>query len=201
MLLLYRVKYTITIIFILCFLQCFHVSFSYHNITVRHTGGSNCNLQFKGRDIRCSLGENGVTLNKREGDGCTPIGSFKLRESFYRADRIPKPALPHWFPSTVTLPTYGWCDDVNSDEYNKFVTLPFAGSHENLWLNDTSVYDLLAVIGYNDNPIVQGAGSAIFFHVTETFGGTAGCVAVSLGDLQWVLNNIEPLSYMEILES
>jgi L,D-peptidoglycan transpeptidase YkuD (ErfK/YbiS/YcfS/YnhG family) len=165
---------------------------------VQHTDGFNCNLQFKGRNIRCSLGKNGVTSDKKEGDGCTPIGSFKLRQSFYRADRIPKPTLPSWFASAETLPDYGWCDDVNSVEYNKFVMLPFAESHENLWLNDSSVYDLLAVIGYNDDPIIPGAGSAIFFHVTESYGSTAGCVAISLADLQWVLENIEPSTYMEI---
>jgi len=149
--------------------------------------------------MRCSLGSNGVTSVKREGDGCTPIGSYKLRESFYRSDRIDKPDFPSFFNNTATRINYGWCDDTSSSLYNKFVYLPFSESHEILYMN-SSVYDLLAVIGYNDSPVVVGAGSAIFFHVTETYGATAGCIALSLPDLEWVLTNIDESTYIEIFE-
>ena len=51
-------------------------------------------------------------------------------------------------------------------DYNQQILLQFAGSHEELWRND-SLYDLIVVIGYNDAPALPGAGSAIFLHVTE----------------------------------
>ena len=98
---------------------------------------------------------------------------------------------PHFFEVNLTQPNFGWCDDPNSALYNTFVELPLNASHERLWLNNSPVYDMLAVVGYNDDPIVKGKGSAIFFHVTETYGGTAGCISMSLLDLQFVLSNID----------
>lgn len=168
------------------------------NITVIGLQGTNpCTLLFLDRTFRCSLGKNGVTSNKIEGDGCTPIGSFHLRRAFYRADRILPP------PSTalqlnITQPNDGWCDDSSSPEYNQFVTLPFLPSHENLWREDT-LYDYFAVIGWNDDPVVKDKGSAIFFHVTESYGGTSGCVALNIADLIWVLARINADTFMNIL--
>jgi L,D-peptidoglycan transpeptidase YkuD (ErfK/YbiS/YcfS/YnhG family) len=166
------------------------------DIMVTSTGGYSCSLEFKNRTFQCSLGRNGVTNDKVEGDGCTPQGIFPLRRAFYRKDRL------HSEPSTVlelniTLPTYGWCDDVNSEDYNQFVYLPTNASHEELWLS-TSYYDLMAVIGYNDDPPIPGKGSAIFFHVTPDYGSTSGCVAMALQDLEWVLANVEEGTQMQI---
>ena len=166
------------------------------NITVFGQKGSfDCILIYLNHSFPCSLGQNGLTENKQEGDGCSPIGEFQLRKAFYRADRISK-------PNTVLevdqiLPNYGWCDDVASCNYNEFVTLPFKPSHEKLWF-DAPYYDLMAVIGYNDNPVLNGDGSAIFFHVTENYGGTSGCVAMNINDLQWVLARIDIDSFFII---
>jgi L,D-peptidoglycan transpeptidase YkuD (ErfK/YbiS/YcfS/YnhG family) len=47
-----------------------------------------------------------------------------------------------------------------------------------MWRQD-DLYDALVIIGYNMEPVVPGAGSAIFLHVaTPEFAPTAGCVAV-----------------------
>lgn len=146
----------------------------------------------------CALGRNGVTDDKKEGDGCTPVGSFPLRRAFYRADRVAKPTTV--LEINATLPNFGWCDDTESDSYNTFVDLPFPFSHEDLWLQ-SSYYDIMAVIGYNDDPVVVGAGSAIFFHVTPDYNGTAGCVAISQDDIAWVLSNINTDTLIEISSS
>lgn len=57
-------------------------------------GGAACELTFHNRTMQCALGKGGVVdgPEKREGDGCTPAGTFPLRRAFYRADRVPKPA-------------------------------------------------------------------------------------------------------------
>jgi L,D-peptidoglycan transpeptidase YkuD (ErfK/YbiS/YcfS/YnhG family) len=123
---------------------------------------------------------------------------------FYRADKLggvlPPDTFPSFLPVDVTRPADGWVDDIHDTaRYNTFVHLPVAVSHEKLWLEaGDDVYDLFAVIGYNDDPVVLGAGSAIFFHVTNAYAGTAGCVSLALADLQWVLGELDSTSFMVI---
>src|SRR5438477_483975 len=46
----------------------------------------------------------------------------------------------------------------------------------------------VGVLGWNDAPVQQGRGSAIFLHVARPdYAPTEGCVALALGDLQRVL--------------
>lgn len=101
-------------------------------------------------------------------------------------------------PVSAIRPTDGWCDAPEHALYNRQVTLPFAASHERLWREDR-VYDVLAVLGHNDDPTIKGAGSAIFLHVaTADWSGTAGCVALSLDDLLAVLAAMSPGSGVTI---
>jgi L,D-peptidoglycan transpeptidase YkuD (ErfK/YbiS/YcfS/YnhG family) len=52
-----------------------------------------------------------------------------------------------------------------------------------LWRTDEA-YDLIVVLGYNDAPVVPGAGSAIFLHVARPkYAATQGCVAIAGDDL------------------
>ena len=39
-----------------------------------------------------ALGRTGIKANKREGDGATPRGVFRLKRLWWRADRHPRPA-------------------------------------------------------------------------------------------------------------
>ena len=41
--------------------------------------------------FRCSIGKNGLTKNKIEGDNKTPKGIFGLEYLYYRKDRLDKP--------------------------------------------------------------------------------------------------------------
>ena len=53
-------------------------------------------------------------------------------------------------------------------------------------------YDVIVVLGYNDDPVVPGCGSAIFLHLArEDYGATAGCVAMALDDLLTVLSQCD----------
>ena len=157
------------------------------NITVIGTGGHSCVLNFAGRNMQCSLGRDGIASmgTKVEADGRTPQGSYPLRQVFYREDRIGTPQTGGLRNVTTALrPSDGWCDDSASPEYNSHVTLPNPYHHEMLWEPHEPFYDLFAVIGYNDDPPVAGLGSAIFLHVTPNYNSTAGCVAMSINDLQ-----------------
>lgn len=145
---------------------------------------------FNGKEYPCVLGKNGVTDDKKEGDWKTPLGCFPLREVFYRADRIEK--LQTNLPISEIGVDDGWCDDVNLPEYNKKVKLPFNGSHENLCRGDDHLYDIIVVVGYNDDPAVPGKGSAVFMHIARpAFTPTAGCVAFKQEDLTEILKNCD----------
>jgi L,D-peptidoglycan transpeptidase YkuD (ErfK/YbiS/YcfS/YnhG family) len=147
-------------------------------------------LRWRGRVARCALGRNGISDDKREGDGATPAGCFPLREVYFRADRLAAPSTG--LPASPVSPDLGWCDDPADAAYNRPVRLPYAARHERLWRDD-ELYDLIVVIGYNDDPIEPGRGSAVFLHVARPdFAPTQGCVAMRLADLSDLLQECRP---------
>ena len=140
--------------------------------------------------MRCALGRGGATREKREGDGATPVGAWPMRRLLYRADRTgpPKSRLP----ASPIEPEDGWCDDSKDPAYNRPVALPYPGRHERLWRED-ALYDLLVVLGHNDDPVVPGLGSAIFLHAARPdYGPTEGCVALARPDLERLLAEAGP---------
>ena len=146
-------------------------------------------LVFGNKTYHCALGRSGVKLDKQEGDGATPAGCYRLRLVLYRADKIAKPK--------TRLKTFkiarddGWCDDSASAEYNRLVKLPYSGSAERLWRGN-DIYDVVVPIGYNDQPVEPGKGSAIFLHVaTNDYKPTDGCVALALPDFLEVLAAVD----------
>jgi len=142
-------------------------------------------LRWRAVSYRCALGRGGVRTDKREGDGATPSGRFPLRRVLYRADRLSAPRT--LMSATPLTPEDGWCDDPSDVAYNQAVRLPCAGQHERLWRDD-GLYDLIVVIGHNDDPVVPGQGSAVFLHVAgSNYAPTDGCVALARGDLLDVL--------------
>jgi len=140
-------------------------------------------LRFGSRSWPCAVGRNGIIAkdDKREGDGCTPAGEYAIRELFFRPDKLPPPVTA--IPLVRLKPTDGWCDDPTHSDYNRKINLPFPASHEVMWRKD-DLYDLVAVIGYNDDPPISSRGSAIFLHIaTPRYKGTAGCIALAKNHL------------------
>lgn len=153
-------------------------------------------LSFSNKTYRCALGKNGITTQKTEGDLATPAGRFALRECLYRADRMAQPVTK--LPWRRISAQEGWCDDSAHPDYNRKVRLPFAGSHETLWREDHA-YDLLVPLGYNDDRVVPGKGSAIFLHVArENYPGTEGCVALALPDLLELLAMVRRDTFLTV---
>jgi L,D-peptidoglycan transpeptidase YkuD (ErfK/YbiS/YcfS/YnhG family) len=137
---------------------------------------------------RCALGKGGLTANKREGDGATPIGRFYVRELLYRCDRVAIPATG--LASRVIQSDLCWSDDPADPAYNREVHRPHRYGHEVLYRKD-KLYDLIVPLGYNDNPPVTGLGSAIFLHVVQDdYAPTKGCIALALTDLLRVLKDL-----------
>ncbi|MEQ1789477.1 MAG: DUF559 domain-containing protein, partial [Rickettsiales bacterium] len=79
-------------------------------------------LFFAGKKYSCAIGKYGLSADKREGDACSPIGIFALRECWYRADKIPAPNTN--LPLKIITKNDGWCDDVASPYYNRHILLP-----------------------------------------------------------------------------
>ncbi len=150
-------------------------------------------INIDGRPYPCRIGRAGaIDMAKgREGDEKTPLGQYVFRFGFYRADRLPEPP-----PTLLTLrpltPEDGWCDDPAHLAYNRFVALPFDGSHEKLWRED-GAYDVVLVMSHNDSPPEPGLGSAVFIHIAQPDDRqTLGCVAVTPDVMVKLLRTIAP---------
>jgi L,D-peptidoglycan transpeptidase YkuD (ErfK/YbiS/YcfS/YnhG family) len=135
-----------------------------------------------GLRFRAVTGKAGVTAEKREGDGATPVGVHRLLRVLYRADRVRAPACG--VPVEPIGLQDGWCDDPGDAAYNRRVTLPYAGRHERLWRAD-GLYNLIGVLDWNTDPVVKYRGSAIFLHVAAAdYAPTEGCVGLAAADLR-----------------
>lgn len=151
-------------------------------------------LKMGEREFPCALGKKGIARLKVEGDRKTPAGNFPLRAVFYRYDKLSEPIYSR-VPLMALLEEDGWCDDPRDPAYNQPVMLPYHASAEKLWRED-DVYDVIVVLGHNDNPVEKDKGSAIFLHVArevtpdgggQAFDGTEGCIAVKKQHLLEIL--------------
>lgn len=148
--------------------------------------------------VRCSIGRGGVkpAADKREGDGATPAGIWKLREVRYRPDRG---SAPHTALTCLRIAEDdGWCDAPADPAYNRPVKLPYPASAEHMWL-ESGVYDIVVPLGFNDDPPTPGAGSAIFLHLAMPgYTPTAGCVALTRADMETLLARAGPGDALDI---
>jgi L,D-peptidoglycan transpeptidase YkuD (ErfK/YbiS/YcfS/YnhG family) len=164
-------------------------------------GQSKGEVVWPGHRVEAALGKGGClpAEDKREGDGASPIGVWPLRRVLYRPDKGPPPRTA--LPSEAIRPEDGWCDSPLDPAYNRPVTLPHKTSAERMWRDD-GLYDLVVVLGHNDDPVIPGAGSAIFLHVARPdYGPTEGCVALARGDLEALLAEAKPGDALEIRSS
>lgn len=148
--------------------------------------------------IPCALGSGGIVVDKREGDGGSPRGRFRLRGGAYRPDHLrvrPRTALP----LRPTRADDGWCDDRRDRRYNRPVRLPAPGiSAEAMWRAD-GLYDAVIDLDCNRAPIRRGRGSAIFLHIArDGYRPTEGCVALARADLLRLLRRLGPRTYLRI---
>lgn len=154
---------------------------------------------FAGRDLKCALGRSGVipAALKQEGDGATPAGLWPLRALLWRPDRGPAPKSR--VPMRPIVPDDGWCDFPADRAYNRLVRLPYPSSAERLWRDD-GLYDLVVTLGHNDEPVVPGAGSAIFLHIAPPgYEPTKGCIALAADDLAAFLSDAGPEDSIRVL--
>jgi L,D-peptidoglycan transpeptidase YkuD (ErfK/YbiS/YcfS/YnhG family) len=143
-----------------------------------------------GMALPVALGRGGIKANKREGDGATPRGRFRLKQLWWRADRHPRP--PTLLPARRIKPDDGWCEDPADRHYNQRVTVPPGSKADRLRRAD-NLYDFIVELDHNTRPRVAGRGSAVFIHAARPgFQPTAGCVALQLPVLRRLLARVGP---------
>jgi L,D-peptidoglycan transpeptidase YkuD (ErfK/YbiS/YcfS/YnhG family) len=137
-----------------------------------------------------ALGRAGVKANKREGDGATPRGAFRLKRLWWRAERHPRP--PTLLPARRIAPDDGWCEEPRDRRYNRQMKLAPASSGDRLARAD-ALYDFIVELDHNTRPRVAGRGSAVFIHAARPgFAPTAGCIALELNALRRLLARLGP---------
>jgi L,D-peptidoglycan transpeptidase YkuD (ErfK/YbiS/YcfS/YnhG family) len=165
--------------------------------TLRLVAGSGRCLRVLAGPWPARVGRNGLSAHHREGDGTTPLGSFRIGSTVYGVAANPGTKLAY---HRLVCGDW-WDEDPRSPAYNRFVHVacgrapPFGGGSEALWTYRTA-YAHFAVIGYN-TARVPGRGSAIFLHA-DTGRPTNGCVSVALSRLESLLRRLRPAAEIEI---
>ena len=137
------------------------------------------------------LGENGLSSNRREGDGTTPTGTYSIGPTMYGNE--PNPGVR--FRYRRLRCGDWWNEDPRSPTYNSFQHVPcgqkppFAAS-DGMWEKPRH-YPFLAIVEYNMRPVVPGRGSGIFLHA-QTGGPTIGCISLRKPELRAVLRWLRP---------
>ena len=138
------------------------------------------------------VGWNGLRRNRREGDGTTPIGTFRIGRVMY--GNAPNPGVS--FRYRRLRCGDWWDEDPSSPTYNTFQHVrcgtrpPFRTTTPGMW-EERRAYAHLAVVEFNMNPVVPGRGSGIFLHA-QTGGPTNGCISLRRTDLVRVLRWLKP---------
>ena len=154
-------------------------------------------ISYNNYKAKCAVGKRGISIKKKEGDFITPKGTFKIREIFYRKDRVQN--LITRLKKTVIRKNMGWCDDPKSKKYNKLIYFPFKHSAEKLYRSE-NIYDIILVLNFNMNPVKKNKGSAIFIHVAKkSFQPTQGCIALNKFELIKLVKSIKINSVVKII--
>ncbi len=137
-------------------------------------------LIYKEFKFRCSIGKNGKSKNKLEGDKKTPQGTFKIGNIYFRDDRLKRPNTK--IKCIPIKKNMGWCDNSNDKKnYNKLIKIKKNIKCEKLYKKNSN-YDLLIPIKYNMKKTIYGKGSAIFLHLTKNYKPTLGCISLKKKD-------------------
>jgi L,D-peptidoglycan transpeptidase YkuD (ErfK/YbiS/YcfS/YnhG family) len=151
-----------------------------------------------GGAIGAHVGSDGLTTHPSETLSATPIGSFALSRAF---GALANPGTGLTYHRTTSA---DWWISQAGPLYNTMQTCSsgcgFALGNPNEHLAAiTPEYNYAVVIEYNTTaPIVQGAGSAFFLHVTDG-AATAGCVAIPQANLVSIMQWLNPADSPRIL--
>lgn len=178
-------------------------------ITVRHRAGWHATVtlwrksdgrwekRMTARDGRTGYGGLVAAADRRQGDGTTPLGTYRLTEAFGNARRPADTVLPF---HRVRRGDY-WVQDNASRYYNTLRNkrrggfrwwLPSSEDNSSERLADYGrQYAWSVVIDFNRPDPVRHRGSGIFLHVNGD-GATAGCVSTPRRFVREALSRLPP---------
>lgn len=153
---------------------------------------------------KVAIGRGGLisSKDKKEGDGCTPIGIYSIVGTFgANLNKIKKDAIKRKITIISGLSHLQieepnkcyWVDDPQSYYYN---TMQWAlGDKTNNWKSAEDLYNELykyaLILDYNKD-CISGKGSAIFIHVArKDLSPTAGCIAFLERDLNKLISKLK----------
>jgi D-alanyl-D-alanine dipeptidase len=142
----------------------------------------------------------GAGPQKREGDGRSPAGVFRLSNAFGAADGLPPDS--SGFPYTKSLSTSYCVEDPRSLYYNRIidssrVTAPSWEQWSGM-LRPDGLFDWGVVVEQNAPDIKKAAGSCVFLHIWRgPHRPTSGCTAMPKAAIEevirWLASNREPV--------
>ncbi len=143
-----------------------------------------------------ALGRGGILANKREGDGATPRGTYRLKRLWWRADRNPRPPTP--LPLRQITAEDAWCEDPADRRYNQPIRISPHAPGDRL-RRDDHLYDFIIEIDHNTRPRIARLGSAVFIHLARPdLTPSAGCVTMSKACMRALLRQIGRDTRIEI---
>ncbi|MDQ2824398.1 MAG: L,D-transpeptidase family protein [Verrucomicrobiota bacterium] len=132
------------------------------------------------------VGQTETGLRKKERDGRAPAGVFRIGKIYTYDAQLP-PGSDYPFHQVTRADA--WVDDVQSPDYNRFVTIdnpdqPPPWFEKQKMRHNDFAYRWLVEIRHNSDPPVPGEGSAIFFHIRRGLNRpTSGCTTMAEGNL------------------
>jgi L,D-peptidoglycan transpeptidase YkuD (ErfK/YbiS/YcfS/YnhG family) len=171
---------------------------SFHTLRVRPRPGDRRRgvLVAGPHAIPVALGRGGILANKREGDGGTPRGTFRLRRLWWRPDRMPRPRT--LLPVRPIRSDDGWCENPRDRHYNQPIRLKPGEPGDRMKRTD-HLYDLIVELDHNTRPRIAGRGSAVFVHIARPgFAPTAGCIALTAPALRRLIARTGPRTRIAI---
>ncbi|STY29267.1 Uncharacterized protein conserved in bacteria [Legionella wadsworthii] len=140
------------------------------------------------------VGESGIAPvgEKKEGDMRTPAGLYPLGDAFGTKPLALKMDFKYITPEDKYI------DDIAHSEYNTWVKgKTSAKNYESMFID---VYKMGIIVNYNMNPVIPGAGSAIFIHLWRSYHtGTYGCIALKEAHLAKLLHWLDKQQNPHIL--
>lgn len=130
---------------------------------------------------------------KREGDGRSPAGIFRITGIFGFAPLNESPGFN--LPYTHITSVFECIDDSASQYYNAIVRNDTVAVKD--WRRSekmsrfTNAYEWGLTINFNTEPVAKGDGSCVFIHIWDESGGaTAGCTSVSKENLLLIIGKL-----------